>query len=218
MRKQIGLISVVFLGLLICNYFQLQATTNCIQTFTFLGATTNVKNEIAFWIGEDVSGECHWSNLIQVSAMDSSSHFIITGNTSYGNWVWLKEGLKNLDTVPYVELVNEQGIWSNPEIPLKMSVPSPDSETMKLVNEANREGYDEYWTRKYGLKGIILPAFQGAKAKLVYYYPLGLYVKYEISAIYYVRFYKSMIVFTRQPRLANGLNSMHGFLVFKIIE
>ncbi len=212
------LILVIFVSILSLSY----ATTNCEQTFTFFGITWGImeQRDVTFWIGEDVSGECYGSYLIQVALEDTSSHLIMTYNSSYSDWDWLKEGLKKLGMPKYTELKfnNEKGIWSDSMINVKISVPEPDSEMAELLKDARRRGIEDIWTQKYGVEGIILPEFKGIKTKLVYYYPKGFYIDYQISAVYFDPFFKHLIIFTHQPRLAVGFDTMHGFLIFKIIK
>ena len=46
-------------------------------------------------------------------------------------------------------------------------------------------------------------------------YPEGLYVDYQISKAYYFPGSGYILVFTHQPLIASGNDTMHGFLLFK---
>ncbi|OQA00291.1 MAG: hypothetical protein BWY71_00770 [Planctomycetes bacterium ADurb.Bin412] len=63
---------------------------------------------------------------------------------------------------------------------------------------------------------MVLPGFDGLSARLVYFYPAGLYVNYEIDRVYYFPKSRYLLIFTRQPQKAVGLDTMHGFLLFRL--
>ena len=222
MLSKIKITLLLILGILI-NIFPISyATTNCEQTFTFFGITSGAieHRDVTFWIGEDISGECLGSNLIQVTLSDTLTHIIMTPNSSYGDWDWLKEGLKKFGMPKYTELKfnDEKGIWSDSGMSIKISVPEPDSEIAEHLKDAYKYGIEAIWTKRYGIEGIIIPKFEGVKTQLVYYYPEGFYINYQISSVYYDSIFKNIIIFTHQPRLATGFDTMHGFLIFKIIK
>jgi hypothetical protein len=66
------------------------------------------------------------------------------------------------------------------------------------------------------LDGIILPRFNNIKADLIYFYPKGLYVNYHISKLYHFEKSKYILLITDQPNKADGLDTMHGFMIFRI--
>ncbi len=64
----------------------------------------------------------------------------------------------------------------------------------------------------------MLPPVDGVRINLVYHYPTGLYINYEINKVYYSPNFGYLLIFTRQPKLAVGLDTMHGFVILKIIK
>lgn len=187
------------------------STTNCEQTFTFFGATSDGfnYNKITFWVGEDVSGECLWSHLIQVTILDTT--FIV----KYAEWDWLKQEFNNFGGLPFEKLRSKEGIWSDSAGSFRISAPAPDSVEIRKIYQSS---YEAQWTARHGMDTIKLPQIQEVLTKLVYYYPVGLYVDYKISDAYYIPSQKLLIIFTHQPHLAAGFDSMHGFLIFRIIK
>jgi hypothetical protein len=65
---------------------------------------------------------------------------------------------------------------------------------------------------KYDLLGI-----KGTKAVLDYYYPKGFYINYTIDKVYYFPREKVLLVFTQNEKLAAGMDTMHGFMILRII-
>ena len=215
MSEKTKVVLFIFFGIIISVSVKLFAATNCEQTFTFFGATMGEPNKVTFWIGEDISGECYGSYLIQVTISDSINHTLTTHNLNYAKWDWMNIVFDNLGKLPYKKIENEEGVWEDSFISWKISTPAPDYEMIKKIYKA---GYEGFWTRRHGIEGMILPEIKGIKTKPVYYYLDGLYVDYKISAVYYFPHFKYILIFTNQPHLKSGLDTMHGFLIFKIIE
>jgi len=175
------------------------------------------QDNLTFWIAEDVSGECLSSRLIQVTVSDSIANMVATNNLQYGEWRWFEEGFKSLGVQLYTELGESDGKWTEGRFSFEISVPAPDSQLVRDVNETLRLGQESDWTRKHGLQGVIAPEVKGFKTKIAYYYPNGLYVDYKISRVYLIPTFGYIIIFTQQPRLKSGLDTMHGFLILKIL-
>lgn len=193
------------------------STTNCEQTFTFFGVTWDIynQNKITFWVGEDVSGECMGSHLIQVTVSDTTSCIHTAYNVNYANWDWLRHGFSNLSGLTLEKLSNKEGSWSDSAGSLRISAPPSDTLEIRKIYQSS---YEAQWTARHGIEAIKLPQIQEVLTKLIYYYPVGLYVDYKISDAYYIPSQKLLIVFTHQPHLAAGFDSMHGFLIFRIIK
>lgn len=231
MKKKICLIFYFVLLLSIANLPEVFGTTNCNQTFSFLSLSLSGRfgDEPVFWIVEDVGGECQYSNILQIVPSKLRDNLIDTSLKEYKKWGWLRKGLMSVESEPYIKLSLSNGIWKEKENILKIRSPfrSIKFDTLAdnyVINglEINKThlGMDrsgKLWNENYGMKGIMLPRIEGLDAKLVYYYPKGLYVNYKISKVYYFANLNYLLVFTYQPKLANGLDTMHGFLIFKTI-
>ncbi len=106
-------------------------------------------------------------------------------------------------------------VWENKDI--KILPPAFDSLLYKEFNEHIVKGGSNAisWFNLKGNKGIKLPNIERIKTKLLFSFKTGLYINYEISEVHYFP-KKYIIVFTHQPQIAVGLDTMDGFLIFKI--
>ncbi len=193
-----------------------QATTNCNQSFTFLFAAAD--HSRVFWIVEDVGGECLYSRLIQVVAKDDYATTIYTRFGGYQSWKWLQDNVKHIVKEPAIQLENHDGVWITPDTSWRIAVPPPDSALLRLFQEEYAKGGERSWNVKYGIKGVSVPSAEALNIDVVYYYPEGLYIDYTLSNVYYFPRSGYVLVFTNQRRLASGLDTMHGFLLLKIIK
>jgi hypothetical protein len=219
MLKRKALLLVFVISVFLNTFKVLSAATNCEQVFTFFAYTTGFGTsweQGTFWIGEDVGGECLGSKLIQISISDgkvSSSYASLMG---FEEWDWLKEGVKHLQKELPKELIERNGVWSCSSASFHAMPPPSDSVMLRLFRQAFNNGMERSWNELRGIKGISLPVFKGVKAELLYYYEKGVYVAYGFSHIYYFPHSKYLLIFTHQPMMASGLDTMHGFLIFKI--
>ena len=106
--------------------------------------------------------------------------------------------------------------WENES--LKISPPDYDSVLAEEFNEhIHHGGYNAYsWFKLKGNNGIILPKIERRNTKLLLFsYKPGLYINYQISEVHYF-LDRYILIFTKQPLKADGLDTMDGFLIFKI--
>ena len=218
-RKVTPLVFVIFVFL--CTFKVPSAATNCEQSFTFFAFTRAASPSLeygTFWIGEDVGGECLGSYLIQISISNQRVSSYVSMLMGYAEWGWLREGIKHLQRVPFEELVEKGRVWQCATGSFSVEAPLPDSVLSSLLLEAFRKGNERAWTRDHGLEGTSPPVFDGIKAQLIHYHEKGLYVGYQISKAYYFPGSKYLLIFTHQPMLVSGLDTMHGFLIFKVTK
>jgi len=208
---------------ILCNAFLIawstqlsEATTNCNQSFTFLLATGD--HNPGFWIIEDVGGECSYSHLIQISVEDTAVTCVLLSRIGYENWKWLQENAKHVVSQPATELVNQNSVWGIPGQSWHIKSPPRDSTLLDLFQKEYNAGRERSWNWRCGTKGISVPSVEGKAITLVYYYPEGLYIDYTISSVYYFPYSGYILIFTNQPRMASGLDTMHGFLLLKTAE
>jgi hypothetical protein len=192
------------------------AATNCNQSFTFLLATAD--HNPSFWIIEDVGGEYSYSHLIQISVEDTVVTCVSISRIGYGNWKWLQENANHIISEPATELKNQNGVWSIPGLSWYIEAPPRDSILLELFQKEYYAGRERSWNELYGIKGISVPSVERINITLIYYFPEGLYVDYTISKAYYFLYSGYILVFTNQPRMASGLDTMHGFLLLKIAK
>ena len=203
-----------FLGFSPINITSKVISTNCHQTFHFFFLSQRMPT---FWIGEDLSGECQFSKLLNISIDDSLVSFSQTELKEYKKWgniPSLSSLFKIYDEKPLTVIDN---VWENKD--LKIELPEFDSLLAEEFKEHIRQGGSNAssWLKLKGDKGIRLPKIEGIQTKLLFSYNQGLYINYKISEVHYFP-NAFLLVFTNQPQKAVGLDTMHGFLMFKIIK
>ncbi len=218
MTNNKSLLFYIFIFVLLVGKQDLQATTNCDQAFTFLARSKG--NNPVFWIAEDVGEECFVSYLLLVTISPSKATLISIDLRNFGDWDWLKEGTEHLRTELPVELENQNGTWKITQTSEYIKPPPYNSKLSAQFDKHIRKGGSNgvSWNRNHGLKGILLPVIGGAKTKLIYFYPVGLYINYDIAKVYYFPKSGYILIFTHQPKLAVGLDTMHGFLLLKMVK
>ncbi|KPJ59667.1 MAG: hypothetical protein AMJ46_09945 [Latescibacteria bacterium DG_63] len=227
-----ALLLVLFCLLLAASESSL-ATTNCQQSFTFLGKSPGTGESAignpVFWVLEDISGECEATHLIQIAISERGPICVSSNVKKYKDWAWLKEGIGHLQTEAPIELEDHDGTWRcagvSWTVRTQHSRESRDELNDEFAQHVNsvyerNEVYER--NRLFGLAGVGQPMFGGIThkppysfPKLLYAYPGGLYFNYEISKAYYFPGSGYLLVFTHQPMLATGNDTMHGFLLFR---
>lgn len=187
-------------------------TTNCHQTFHFFFFS---QGSPTFWIGEDLSGECDYSRLLQISINESTISVSESELKEYNNWGNILELHSLFNIYKEEPLVLKGNVWENKD--LQISPPVFDSLLYKEFNEHIIQGGSNAisWFKLKGNQGIKLPNIEAIKTELLFTYKTGLYINYEISNVYYFP-NRYIVIFTHQPQKAVGLDTMHGFLIFKI--
>ena len=216
-----SLVSLVLVFVLFVNARTVLATTNCVEVFKFLGLSLGPDSRPVFWISRDTTGECMNSELLQIVIERSGSTVISTYLEEYGDWTALREGIRHLETEPPVKVEkNNNGTWMIGESVGQIRVPAKNPDFDELFDQHQNEDFGDgsSWNKKYGVDGISLPLIDGLNTELVVYYPGGLYVNYDISQAFYFQKSGYLLVFTHQPRLAIGLDSMHGFLILRATQ
>ena len=188
-------------------------TTNCHQTFHFFFLS---QGSPTFWIGEDLSGECEGSKLINISIKDSIVSYSESELKEYKDWGCIPELSSIFRKYEEQPLELKGNIWENES--LEISPPDYDSVLAEEFNEHILHGGSSAysWFNLKGNNGIILPKIERRNTRLLFSYKPGLYINYQISEVHYFPD-NYLIVFTKQPLKADGLDTMDGFLIFKII-
>ena len=184
-------------------------STNCTQTFEFMGATTSNSNNATIWIVENVDGECYQSKLVQISIADTNCFCAESNFEGYGKTQSFRKAFKELHLLPQFELNHSDGLFRYSQR-IDFTIEQADYDNAMLA----RSFVDG--VRKYPLP-INTPIFSGVKARLLYSYPSGLYVNYAIDRAIFLPTQRLLVVFTKSPYLAVGGDTMQGILVFKIL-
>jgi hypothetical protein len=211
-----------FALLLILSVMDLCASTCCEQKFELLGLDT-AKTRILY-ITEILSGECYFVNLWRLEIneneiLDQVKRYDV-GETLEKTQEQIKQSISN-EIKPTVEKPIEfkyqESVWRNPlnDWQIRKTVTPPE-----LMNRMHRSefinGY--MWNKENEERGIVNPEFIGINVMLQFYHPAGLYLDYEIDRIYYFVKSQYIVLFTRQERKGAGWDTMHGFLLFKLID
>lgn len=210
----------LLLFLLIILSINADATSYCSQEFNMIGLDTS--KAVTLYISESISGECSLVKLHKIIINDSSAerkeiHYEIEESFEHTCNVInnrISKKIKNKNEIP-VEFLKEDSLWKCQ----KSDVLIKESKfTLELQERVKKEdsvvGY--IWNRKYGSKGIISPIFINTNAVLLNYHPTGFYVDYEIDKIYYFKNTGIILILTHQSRYASGMDTMHGYLLYKI--
>ncbi len=210
--KAQALVLVVFLALLIIPAVN-QAASLGRQEFGFIGKGQNV-----FWITEDIGGQYELSQLLQVVIDDESAVLGTIEMTEFRQWDWLDENAKNLRTEIAVPLkLNDEGLLEAQDAYISIAPPKENDQLLEKFNEHVRQGGSNAvtWHKKKDLDGVTEPAVSGIDTKLVYHYPAGFYVNYELDRGYWLPRSGYIVVFTEQPIRAVGMDTMHGFMILR---
>ncbi len=193
------------------------ASTSCDQKFTFLGLTRGSSHVL--WVAEELGGECFSAQLVQAVLDDPNSTTIATDIPSR-QIAWLKDAIANFAAEKPQPLDNVQGLWIAPGTNWYIKAPQPrnDLKAAFTTHVAVGGSNGSTWNKAQGPKGIVPADVGNAVARLIYFYPSGLYFDYSISQAYYFPRSGHLVVFTNQPLLAVGLDTMHGFMVLKISQ
>lgn len=191
------------------------ATTNCDQSFTFVGRTKG--SNPVFWIGEDVGGECFQSYLHLLAVSGSKVNVITSDLELQDDWEWLLEGMKRFDLEVPLELVKKIAAWGPKTAKWTVTAPLKNDKLMaEFDNDVIQKGQAlSDWNRVRKLKGVDLPVLDKISAQALYFHPGGLYVNYSISKVLYFAKSGYILVFTHQDKPAVGLDTMHGFILLR---
>ncbi len=200
---------------LLTLFFGFLLSTQCRQEFTFLGITD--WEHSVFWIIEDASGECDFSRLIQISIKDSSASVIETYFDKYKKTQRVSKSLSEFHLEQFEPLSSDKKTLFFAKQNWFIEPPhSNDSLFERFSFNANYVTHQ--WNAEKGFKGMVLPNFKKCSSKLLYAYQRGLYINYELDSGYYVPSKNLLIVFTKHPSFGPGGDTMHGFLIFKLIQ
>ena len=201
-------------------FFQADAsgTSDCHQEFMVLGETFGVDENAVIWISENLSGQCLVTHLIRIETIyDSVTVSIDT--VIYKDWKAIGEKIGSRFLQDHVDFRKQDSLWLFSNHKYRVIIPRPDSAIINAFKEgsfAARTNITD-WNVTYGKKGIMVPEIEGLNTELIYSYPLGLYMDYYVDRICYFGGPKCyyLLVFTNQPTLASGYDTMHGFLLLR---
>jgi hypothetical protein len=221
LAQRIFVILLISAGLLIPNFWQCefsQAASTCDQEFIVLGIERETFDEPVLWIVEVVNGDCIGTYLVQLQIKPDTVS-VLSESFRYRDWKAIGERMGTKLLGCGLELLRVDSIWRASNKKFQMTIPRPDS---AILVEANKSEFGasvniEQWNRQHGTRAVMVPEIKDTKVTLSYYLPSGFYIDYFIERVYYfeTRRHFYLLSFTKQPRLAHGLDSMHGFLLLR---
>ena len=187
------------------------ASTNNIQTFTLLdvdgGDTTTVT------IQERIVGEASpypegdFTKYIITLFPNDSSFEKVERYTKRDSATWDANDIIALDKSEEMYHLPGGGAFILPPIDTLF----PDRH-----EEIAASSGPEFWYQNCKADCLRDLRFIGVTAKRLYFNRKGLYINYNIKEAYYHVSTGLLIVFTDQPRLAAGLDTMHGVLLYRV--
>ena len=200
------------MSILFVFIYSLLLSTNCLQEFTFLGVT----EPSTIWIIQDVGGECYFSKLTQIVVEDSLVYSVVSNFKEFKKTKQFENSFSVLAQVPFIKLThnNNRFVYQGGK-EFIVAEPKVDSALIsQFPNDPSKAA--EPWNRQMGIRGIQLPQISGVNTTLLYAYHRGLYIKYKVDKVFFIPSKQLLIVFTNQSLLADGGDTMHGFLIFRI--
>jgi hypothetical protein len=196
-----------------------EATSSCEQTLKLLGVTgARFVGDCVFWVAEDLSGECHESRLIQLAVQKGQARLIKSPLKSFQGWGGLSEAVALLEGPKVVPLKKQGVYWQDNDGWIKLAVPTPNQPLHERYLEAAQSWCSSAreWNTRMGHQGIICPSVDGMRVELLHAYASGYYVNYCVKKAFYYPGRSLLFVQTEQTQKAVGMDTMHGFLVFRL--
>lgn len=187
-------------------------SSSCVQTFTIYGKTAG-EHGVLMW-DVFIDGECEFTTSYCLFLGSARTYLLTTTGSAKDVFPQFlaehrpekSETLRRSEGKYFVG----KGIYVTP--------PPPDSTFQrkfnKVINDGGRNASD--WYKACPVHCSDYPIFFGTDAKLVYEHPDGLYKNYAFSQVIYFPKSKYLVLVTDQPTRAVGLDTMHGFLVYKL--
>ena len=195
------------------------ATTNCTRSYEFLGLTRC--DNLVVWLAQRLAGECQSSNLIviQVLGDTGSARTMFIGDEAQSGFA--KTALAQFpgeSSSLKVELIDD---WIPLDSTLSIKHPTARElalDSMEHVFDSTYDNHAWIWSKYAGNTAIDQPWIKGGELKLISYDPNGLYLDYRFKEVFYFPESRLLLIFTNQPRIASGLDQMHGYLLFRVVR
>jgi hypothetical protein len=209
-RVHLSVLTILLLALA-CT----QAATFCEQELFFLVKPAGPTD--CYWIGESVGGECSFDQIVQVFVRSDGAEASVISLKRETDWRDVREFVSSIEAERFLTLQNDEGVFALDDPAIAVLAPASNPELLEAFSQLESSGGScEGWNNSQGGGGIVQPRFAGCTPTLAYYYPKGLYIDYQIAAVHYFAASRSMLIITEQPRRAVGLDTMHGFMIFRL--
>jgi hypothetical protein len=157
--------------------------------------------------------------LVQVVIQDDKAQAIQTLLKTYQGWGSLAEAVSLLESPKGMSLEKQGTTWQDTAGRITLVPPGPNKVLHKRYLEAARTWCSsaEAWNEHIGAEGTLYPAVRGMETTLVYAYARGYYVNYRIKRALYLPDRSLVFVQTEQTERAVGNDTMHGFLILRVL-
>lgn len=189
------------------------ASTSGEQAFELLGKAGNV-----IWIAEDIGGEYCLSRLHQIVIEPNRVSAGASDLKEYQGWRPVRDMMGRLAQERVLPLKRmEDGSLTDPSGDLTITAPSPDPNLLARFHEHIAAGGSNAltWAAAIGSVPLLPPQVNGRRAHILYRLPAGLYVNYALDRGWYIPQSGLILILTRQPVRAVGMDTMHGLLVLR---
>lgn len=176
----------------------------------------------AFWIAENIYGECSQSNLIQVEVESSGVISRKTTLNEFDKWTPLEQSLKQAinHEIP-LEVLPVNGTLSIETLGVRLRTPERNRILENMYLKQFNSECASRWNAGMANAGINLPVVTGnGTCRLLYASPDGLYFNYQIDKAYYFAESRLIIIFTKNNSFQcnSEIATMHGFMILRLIN
>jgi hypothetical protein len=214
MKTHFGSLLLSLVLLISLSPVSAKCSTNCVQHFSVCG---KARGEHGLLLIENyISGECE-QHVLYLMVLGLERPIVGRAWSDTGWSAESRKALAEMGSEQMIVLTDSGGrfylsdsIWVSP--------PPPDTTFPRKFRAMSNvgAGYPEYWYRHCKEDCSDYPVFTGTDAELVYVCKDGLYKNYSFSGGAYFPESGYLVLIVNQPELANGPDTMHGFLVYRI--
>ena len=171
------------------------------------------------WIGEDIGGEYELSVLHQVAITKDG---ILAGQSelrAFRHWSPIRDLKPHFRIASVLELKPDADKrWTHPDLSWTIQPPAEKPSLAEAFDRHVRDGGSHAGTfyAQQNAPPEHPPVIIGADAEPLYYSGRGLFFNYTLEAAWFFPRSGLLLVFTRQPIVAVGLDTMHGFVVMRL--
>ncbi|MBK7091007.1 MAG: hypothetical protein IPH59_04685 [bacterium] len=210
-----GVLGILIIVLLCLTTAESIATTDCSRDYEFIGFTKCDRQVI--WIGARIGGQCQSNGLLAIDVLGDSCSIRTFGFDYEMKPGFVKTALARFPGEPSslkVELIDD---WIPLDSTLSIRYP-----TARISFRLHGARFRFHVTTMPGHgqsmpdAAIDLAVDKGGELELISYDPNGLYLNYRFKEVFYFSESRLLLIFTNQPRIAYGLDQMHGYLLFRV--
>ncbi len=187
-------------------------TTNCVQKIHFVGITEG-QTTATVWVMEEVGGECAFTVMHQI-CVDTAWRVHSTDNYYSSDTASASKMIRTMQPIAVNRISQEGDGKFMPELTMSFVKPKANSGWVTKFRDKYSSAWE--WNKQPRDSSLALPVFSGCTAELLYAAPRGFYVDYLIGDVFYSPQTGILMVSTQQQLMAPGMDTMHGFMIFRL--